>query len=162
MEAPGGWDYAVTAMLRALPLLAILAAVTADPALANEVRCPASLTVQAQPEAPGGWSPYPAKDQHAFAGVALVDGDRATQMAAAPAALEPDRSMRRGRSEIRQWDFPAARRDNVFLICRYNGTQATLAIDLPRTVRRCQITEETDARGMVLDKPATAPQFLCR
>ncbi|KAA1053468.1 putative 16.3 kDa protein in trpG 5'region (ORF1) [Azospirillum argentinense] len=163
MEASTGWDYAVTAMLRALPLLAVLAATTAPPARADEVRCPASLTVQAQPEAPGGWSPYPAKDQHAFAGVTLVEGDWASQMAApAPAALEPDRSLRRGRSEIRQWDFPAARRDNVFLICRYAGTQATLAIDLPRTVRRCQITEETDARGMVLDKPATAPQFLCR
>ncbi|MBK3737227.1 hypothetical protein GAY29_30070 [Azospirillum brasilense] len=152
-------------MLRTLTLLAILAAT--GPALADEVRCPPSLTVQAQPEAPGGWSPYPAKDQHTFAGIALVEGDRTAQMAssslaAAPAALEPDRSLRRGRSEVRQWDFPAARRDNVFLICRYNGTQATLAIDLPRTVRRCQITEETDARGMVLDKPATAPQFLCR
>ncbi|WP_449226835.1 STY0301 family protein [Azospirillum argentinense] len=148
-------------MLRALPLLAVLAALAATPAFADEIRCPPSLTVQAQPEAPGGWSPYPAKDQHAFAGVALVEGDRATQMAA-PTALEPDRSLRRGRSEVRQWDFPAARRSNVFLICRYNGTQATLAIDLPRTVRRCQITEETDARGIVLDKPATAPPFLCR
>ncbi|WP_454018203.1 STY0301 family protein [Azospirillum sp. Marseille-Q6669] len=144
-------------------LLTILVTATAGPALANEVRCPASLAVQAQPEAPGGWSPYPAKDQHAFVGVALVEGERPTQMAApAPAALEPDRSLRRGRSEVRQWDFPAARRNNVFLICRYAGTQATLAIDLPRTVRRCQITEETDARGIVLDKPATAPQFLCR
>ncbi|WP_188262240.1 STY0301 family protein [Azospirillum tabaci] len=154
-------------MVRTLAALPILAAVTAGPTLANEVRCPASLTVQAQPEAPGGWSPYPAKDQHAFAGVALVEGDRAAQMTSptpppAPAALEPDRSLRRGRSETRQWDFPAARRTNVFLICRYSGTQATLAIDLPRTVRRCQITEETDARGIVLDKPAAAPQFLCR
>ncbi|QCN96315.1 hypothetical protein D3093_01390 [Azospirillum argentinense] len=150
-------------MLRALIFLTVLVTATAAPALANEVRCPASLTVQAQPEAPGGWSPYPAKDQHAFAGVTLVEGDRAAQMAApAPTALEPDRNLRRGRSDIRQWDFPAARRDNVFLICRYAGTQATLAIDLPRTVRRCQITEETDARGIVLDKPATPPQFLCR
>lgn len=167
MEASTGWDYAVTAMLRTLILLTVLAAATAGPALANEVRCPPNLTVQAQPEAPGGWSPYPAKDQHAFAGVSLVEGDRAAQMsspalAPAPATLEPDRSLRRGRSEIRQWDFPAARRYNVFLICRYGGTQATLAIDLPRTVRRCQITEETDTRGVVLDKPATAPQFLCR
>ncbi|OYD81755.1 STY0301 family protein [Azospirillum brasilense] len=150
-------------MVRTLAALPILAAVTAGPTFANEVRCPASLTVQAQPEAPGGWSPYPAKDQHAFAGVALVEGDRAAQLTSpAPAALEPDRSLRRGRSETRQWDFPAARRTNVFLICRYSGTQATLAIDLPRTVRRCQITEETDARGMVLDKPEAAPQFLCR
>lgn len=150
-------------MPRILIPLTILVMTTAGPVLANEVRCPPSLTVQAQPEAPGGWSPYPAKDQHAFAGIALVEGDRTTQMAVpAPAALEPDRSLRRGRSEVRQWDFPAARRDNLFLICRYSGTQATLAIDLPRTVRRCQITEETDARGMVLDKPAAAPQFLCR
>ncbi len=158
-------------MLQTLILLAVLLAAIARPALAEEVRCPPSLTVQAQPEAPGGWSPYPAKDQHAFAGVALVEGDRAAQMASpsltpsmapAPAALEPDRSLRRGRSETRQWDFPAARRGNVFLICRYAGTQATLAIDLPRTVRRCQITEETDARGIVLDKPAATPQFLCR
>ncbi|UKJ72908.1 STY0301 family protein [Azospirillum brasilense] len=150
-------------MFRTPTLLAAFATAAALPALAEEVRCPPSLTVQAQPEAPGGWSPYPAKDQHAFTGVALVEGDRSAQMATpTPAALEPDRSLRRSRSEVRQWDFPAARRSNVFLICRYGGTQATLAIDLPRTVRRCQITEETDARGTVLDKPATPPQFLCR
>lgn len=150
-------------MLRPLAPLALLVAAIAPPALAEEVRCPPSLTVQAQPEAPSGWSPYPAKDQHTLAGVALVEGDRSALMATpAPAALEPDRSLRRGRSEIRQWDFPAARRSNVVLICRYGGTQATLAIDLPRTVRRCQITEEIDARGTVLDKPTTPPQFLCR
>ena len=151
-----------------LPILAALAlllagAVLATPVLGNEVRCPPCLTVQAQPEAPGGWSPYPAKDQHAFTGISLVEGDRTERMASpAPAALEPDRSLRRGRSETRQWDFPAARRSNVFLVCRYAGTEATLAIDLPRTVRRCRIVEETDARGMVLEKPAAAPQFLCR
>ncbi len=148
-------------ILTAAPALA--ASAFAASAFASEVRCPPSLTVQAQPEAPGGWSPYPAKDQHSFAGVSLVEGDRAAQMASpAPAALEPDRSLRRGRSETRQWDFPAARRSGVFLICRYSGTQATLAIDLPRTVRRCQITEETDARGAVPEKPASSPQFLCR
>ncbi|MDQ2101351.1 STY0301 family protein [Azospirillum isscasi] len=152
-------------MLRTIAILLVFAAAQAlaAPALAAEVRCPPSLTVQAQPEAPGGWSPYPAKDQHAFAGVSLVEGERTEQMISpAPAALEPDRSLRRGRSETRQWDFPAARRNTVFLICRYAGTQATLAIDLPRTVRRCQITEETDARGVVPEKPAAAPQFLCR
>ncbi|MBP2291129.1 STY0301 family protein [Azospirillum rugosum] len=144
-------------------LLSTLLALCASHAVAAEVRCPANLTVQAQPDAPGGWSPYPAKDSHAFAGVSLVEGDRAKEMASpAPATLAPDRNLRRGRSETQQWDFIGPRRDNVFLLCRYTGTQATIALDLPREVRRCQFTFEIDARGAMVDSPRTAPQFLCR
>jgi len=133
------------------------------PAFAAEVRCPPNLTVQAQPESPGGWSPYPAKDSHAFSGVSLVEGDRAKEMASpAPATLAPDRSLRRGRSETQQWDFAGPRRENVFLVCRYTGTQATIALDLPRDVRRCQLTFETDSRGSMVEGPRNAPQFLCR
>lgn len=144
-------------------LLSTLLALCASHAVAAEVRCPATLTVQAQPEAPGGWSPYPAKDSHAFSGVSLVEGDRAKEMASpAPATLAPDRSLRRGRSETQQWDFIGPRRDNVFLVCRYAGTQATLALDLPREVRRCQYTFEIDARGALVDSPRNPPQFLCR
>ncbi len=144
-------------------LLSTLLALCASHAVAAEVRCPATLTVQAQPDAPGGWSPYPAKDSHAFSGISLVEGDRAKEMASpAPATQAPDRSLRRGRSETQQWDFIGPRRDNVFLICRYMGTQATIALDLPREVRRCQFTFEIDARGAMVDSPRTPPQFLCR
>lgn len=139
------------------------AAFNASPVSGAEVRCPPSLTVQAQPESPGGWSPYPARDSHAFSGVSLVEGDRAKEMASpAPATLAPDRSLRRGRSETQQWDFAGPRRENVFLVCRYTGTQATIALDLPRDVRRCQLTFETDSRGAMVEDPRSAPQFLCR
>lgn len=146
-------------------LLIVPLAITlsAAPALAAEVRCPASLTTQAQPDAPGGWAPYPARDSHAFSGASLVEGDRAKEMAAsAPAALAPDRNIRRGRSETQLWDFVGPRRENVFLVCRYAGTQATIALDLPREVRRCQLTYEIDARGTMVDSPRTPPQLLCR
>lgn len=149
------------------PIL-VMAAVTlcgvAGPALAAaELRCPPSLNVQAQPDAPGGWSPYPGRDSHSFTGISLIEGDRATQMASASRAiLAPDRETRRGRALVQAWEFAAARRETVFLLCRYRDTEATLAIDLPRSVRRCTLTLETDARGAPVEDPKTPPQLACR
>ncbi|MBP2312360.1 STY0301 family protein [Azospirillum soli] len=144
-------------------LLAALILLAASTAVAAEVRCPPSLGVLGQPEAPTGWTPYAAKDSHAFSGVSLVEGDRVKEMASpAPAALAPERTVRRGRSATQVWDFVGPRRENVFLVCRYAGTQATIALDLPRDVRRCEFTVETDARGNAVDDPRKAPQFLCR
>lgn len=142
---------------------ALLLAAAAPAQAANDLQCPPSLTVQAQPDAPGGWSPYPGRDSHGLAGVTIVEGDRATQMAAAaPATLAPDREVRRGRSIVQVWEFTGVRRQNVFLVCRYRDTQATLAADLPRHVRRCTLTLATDIRGTVLDDPKAPPQLDCR
>lgn len=142
----------------------LLPTAAATPALAAQrLDCPASLTVQAQPDAPGGWSPYPGRDSHSFAGITIIEGDRASQMtSAAPATLAPDREVRRGRSIVQVWEFSGSRRENVFLVCRYRNTQATLAADLPRHIRRCTLTLETDIRGAVPDDPKTLPQLDCR
>ncbi|CAO3422197.1 STY0301 family protein [Azospirillum endophyticum] len=141
----------------------LLTAASSSAQAAGGLQCPASLTVQAQPDAPGGWSPYPGRDSHGFAGISLVEGDRAAQMtAAAPATLAPDREVRRGRSLVQVWEFTGARRENVFLVCRYRDTQATLAADLPRQIRRCTLTLETDIRGAVPEVPKTPPQLDCR
>ncbi len=145
-------------------IAALLPVAAATPAPAAQgLDCPASLTVQAQPDAPGGWSPYPGRDSHSFAGISIVAGDRASQMtSAAPATLAPDRELRRGRSLVQVWEFSGTRRDNVFLVCRYRNTQATLAADLPRQIRRCTLTLEIDIRGAVPDDPKTLPQLDCR
>ncbi|ANC91252.1 hypothetical protein A6A40_04660 [Azospirillum humicireducens] len=145
-------------------IAALLPTAAATPAPAAQgLDCPASLTVQAQPDAPGGWSPYPGRDSHSFAGISIVEGDRASQMtSAAPATLAPDREVRRGRSIVQVWEFSGSRRETVFLLCRYRNTQATLAADLPRHIRRCTLTLETDIRGAVLDEPKTLPQLDCR
>ncbi len=130
---------------------------------ATEIHCPPSLLVQSQPDAPTGWSPYPGKDSHVLSGITLTEGDRATQMAAAaPATLAPDREVRRGRSLIQVWEFSGPRRENVFLLCRYRNTQATLAVDLPRGVRRCTVTLELDARGERVEEPKAPLQTDCR
>lgn len=130
---------------------------------ATEIHCPPSLLVQSQPDAPTGWSPYPGKDSHVLSGITLTEGDRATQMAAAaPATLAPDREVRRGRSLIQVWEFSGPRRENVFLLCRYRNTQATLAVDLPRSVRRCTVSLELDARGERVEEPKAPLQTDCR
>ncbi|MFD1624322.1 STY0301 family protein [Azospirillum griseum] len=146
-----------------LVLAAFLASLSAPALAATELRCPPSLMVQAQPDAPSGWSPYPGKDSHPLVGVTIIEGDRAAQMASAsPVTLAPDREVRRGRSMIQVWEFPGARKENVFLLCRYRNTQATLAADLPRGVRRCTVTLELDARGEWVPEPKGPIQTDCR
>ncbi len=150
-----------------VPLLLAVAALSlsAAPAAraATELRCPSTLMVQAQPDAPSGWSPYPGKDSHPLVGVTIIEGDRAAQMAsAARVTLAPDREVRRGRSLIQVWEFPGARKDTIFLLCRYRGTEATLAADLPRGTRRCTVTLELDARGEWIPEPKGPIQNECR
>lgn len=51
---------------------------------------------------------------------------------------------------------------NVFLLCRYRNTQATLAVDLPRGVRRCTVTLELNGRGEPVAEPKAPLQTDCR
>ncbi|PWC87758.1 hypothetical protein TSH100_09355 [Azospirillum sp. TSH100] len=139
-----------------------LAAIS-SPTLAAGPQCPPTITVTAQPEAPGGWAPYAGRDSHGFVGITLIEGDRATQMASASrSTLAPDNEAKHARKLVQVWEFDAAQRGKLFVLCRYRGTEATLAADLPRQTRRCTLTLETDIRGAVLDEPKTPPQLDCR
>lgn len=144
--------------------VALLIAALSSPALAaGGPQCPPTITVTAQPDAPAGWAPYPGRDSHRFIGITLIEGDRAQQMASASrTTLAPDREMQHGRRLTQVWEFDASQRGTLFVLCRYRGTEATLAADLPRETRRCTLTLETDIRGAVLDEPKTAPLFDCR
>ena len=97
---------------------------------------------------------------HVVVPAAVLHANRV--VATSPAALAPDREVRRGRGIVQVWEFTGARRRNILLVCRYRDTQATLAADLPSHVRRCTLTLETDIRGTVLDDPKTPPQLDCR
>ncbi|BAI72237.1 hypothetical protein AZL_015990 [Azospirillum sp. B510] len=151
--------------MRPFLVTASLALATAScPALAaGGPQCPASVTVTAQPDAPGGWAPYSGRDSHPFIGITLIEGDRTEQMAsAARTTLAPDREARHARRLIQLWEFDTRQMGKIFVLCRYRDTQATLAADLPRHTRRCTLTLETDLGGAVLDDPKTPPQFDCR
>ena len=141
----------------------LLIAALSPPALAAGPQCPPTITVTAQPEAPGGWAPYPGRDSHGFVGITLIEGDRTAQMASASrTTLAPDSETKHARKLVQLWEFDAAQRGKLFVLCRYRGTEATLAADLPRQTRRCTLTLETDIRGEVLDEPKTSPQLDCR
>lgn len=145
-----------------LVTVTLLLATLSTPALAAGPQCPTTLTVTAQPEAPGGWAPYPGRDRHDFDGLTFIEGDRATQMATTlRATLAPDET-RHARRLVQLWEFDAEERGKIFLLCRYRGTDATLAVDLPPRIRRCTLTWETDIKGDVLDDPKKPPQLDCR
>ncbi|WP_244434059.1 STY0301 family protein [Azospirillum sp. B506] len=117
----------------------------------------------AQPEEPGGWSPYPGRDNHGFIGITLIEGDRATQMATTfRTTLAPANETRHARKLVHLWEFEADQRGKIFLLCRYRDTEAALAVDLQRRIRRCTLTWETDIRGDVPENPKNPPQLDCR
>lgn len=153
-------------MRAAQPLILVLALVLAltGRAFAADLTCPPTLEVRSTPDAPGGWSPYPARDGHGFAGAFFYEGSRETVMAATPppVPLAPSRVFRHTRFTSQFWEFIGPRTKNVVLVCRYGGTKAAIAIDLPRDVHRCEQAVATDRRGTPLDQGKEPPRFLCR
>ena len=150
--------------MRPIFVTAALLLATSAPAQAPRGRqSPARPTGPAPPPAPPPAVNSSSSGMSSFAGITIVEGDRASEMtSASPASLAPDREVRRGRSIVQVWEFTGARRRNIFLVCRYCDTQATLAADLPSHIRRCTLTLATDIRGTVLDDPKTPPQLDCR
>ena len=128
------------------------------------ISCPPVLSYQAMPEAPYGWLPNPARDVAAFREGRLIRADDRAKLATLPPpeGLPADRQVKRARSTTSQWSVNGARAPQLILLCQYQNTSASLAIEIPRNIRRCEFTTEIDDRGNRRDRVGSVPQFICR
>jgi hypothetical protein len=139
-------------MFRKFAVLSLVLIATIDQARAADaargpVRCPPSLLVRDQPEAPTGWVGDAGSAEHRFERASLFEGAMGEQRKPAPVDLAPDSDTREGATAKQLWKLDAY--EGVLLVCRYQGTRATLALQVPDSIQTCEQVLPLDASGHV-------------
>jgi hypothetical protein len=149
-----------------LAALALLLAGTplAHAAAPPELRCPATVSVRAEPMPPAGWNAEAITSDHGFATISVAQAAAGPLKAGAATPIPADHEQRRGRALTQVWDLRAHRKDKETLVltCRYAGTTATLTVELARELRRCEQMQTLDVRHNVVDDPHSPPAMVCR
>jgi predicted S18 family serine protease len=127
----------------------VLLLAAAGAARAQTVSCPASITVLETVQAPAGWQSGAVKAVHKFERVSIFNGKQGGQ----EYDLAPDDEKGSGRAVVQTWFLKDYRSMNLFMRCRYRGTEATLAIDLPPPLETCTFTFELRKDGAIIGEP---------
>lgn len=125
--------------LYALLLLPTLAAAQDPPPL---LVCPGTITVSPTESvaAPQGWRALPAPRTHWLRAARLFSGDPSER-----ADLVPDNPRPRNYG----WTFRAGASPPNWLVCDYEGTEASITAAVPPAATRCTVTTYFDnSRGM--------------
>jgi hypothetical protein len=116
--------------------------------------CPASIEVTETAGAVSGWKIEDAKAKRAFERISIyngTNGDREFELA-------PD-DQKEERSRITQtWYLRGYRSMNMFLRCRYSGTQVVLSKDIPEGLETCVFAFSSDKSGKITGTSS----FVCR
>jgi len=138
--------------------LAVLLAVGA-PAIAQEqphaFGCPATIAVIESATAAPPWhaEASPAKD-HKFLRPSIYNGTPGGK----EYELAPDNEKSGGKRVRQEWNLSAYRDMNLFLRCRYAGTEVTAVADIPASLKTCEFT----FRNVPGNQPVASPSFECR
>ncbi|MBL8702304.1 MAG: hypothetical protein JNK67_28215 [Alphaproteobacteria bacterium] len=121
-----------------------------------QVRCPAELAVNEQPQAPPGFRGDGATRTRPFLRMSVFDG-----LPAEKADLAPSRESREGEARVQIFDLPDPRTRPAVLVCRYLDTDATLTVALPTTIKRCSFRFVWNAAAKRIETGRTKPQASC-
>lgn len=146
--------------MRALALLLLAPAMAAAQDRSTLLTCPGSLrlTPRVALEAPAGWRALPAPQTHWLRGARLFSGDPAEE-----AELVPDNP----RPRAYRWTLAAHAAPQPWLVCAYEGTEASIAAAVPAAATVCLVaTYHDNARGIrngsVVIGPSDWVRALCR
>ncbi len=119
-------------------------ALVASAAQGQTVACPATVQVTAAG----------AKVERPFERVSIYNGKQGGE----EYELAPDDEKTTGRKIVQSWFLKDYRSMNLFMRCRYRGTEVTRSIDLPPRLETCTFTFELQKDGTITGKP----QAVCR
>jgi hypothetical protein len=128
--------------------------VFAQPNKPNTLTCPASVTVVEKAETSPPWQSEQASAQHKFLRPSLYNGTRGKQ----EYELAPDREEIQGRRVLQTWILSDYRDMNIFVRCRYENAGATVAIDLPASLKICVFSFDNSAKKDSI----SSPSFECK
>lgn len=105
------------------------------------VGCPATiqLTTPSLAVVPAGWTVIIDNAPHRLNGLTLYDGPVADG-----ASLVPDSQTTKHGSMVAVWRLANSRERPYWFVCRYSGTNLTLARQLPVDVQRCAAVYSAD------------------
>ncbi|MCL4746996.1 MAG: hypothetical protein KJZ83_16500 [Burkholderiaceae bacterium] len=129
--------------MRAILFLSLALASAAG--AAEQLQCPASVSIEKSAIAPPGWRVFSGRAPHTLQRVGMYDGDPN-----ADASLVPDRVVEAARESRDEWRLPVARQEAAWVACFYAGTGMYLARPLDRGVSRCSARYLTTATGLRL------------
>ncbi|MBI1790943.1 MAG: hypothetical protein HYR60_25725 [Acidobacteria bacterium] len=115
-----------------IPLMLFAALLAAEKG--PQLKCPATL-------AEGG-----GKTQRPLLYVTFYNGKQGGQ----EYELAPDDEIRKGKKVTQIWSLKSYKDMPLFVRCRYAGTQATTAVEVPEAITLCNFRFELDPKGEVL------------
>jgi hypothetical protein len=146
----------------AAALLAAPAAAQAQPAPApantTPFRCPDTIQVAEQPDAPAGFNAEAGRMEHRFLQAAFFDGPQNDRSG----SLAPSSETRRGNVVTQVFTFANPRQRQPYVVCHYRDTQAALVGDLPAGVSTCTLIFAYNARTGAVGTPRRPELMQCR
>jgi hypothetical protein len=116
--------------------------------------CPASITVTAAASVAAPWQAESAKSDHKFERPSIYNGTPGKQ----EYDLAPDDTQTAGNRVRETWKLADYRDMNLFLRCRYLGTQATISTNIPAPLKTCVFSFQ----NVPGNHPVASPVFECK
>ncbi len=141
--------FAAGLLIAAHSILSSQSAVPAAP-----LTCPASIAVTAAASVAAPWQAESAKSEHKFERPSIYNGTPGKQ----EYDLAPDDTQTAGKRVRETWNLADYRDMNLFVRCRYLGTQATVVTNIPAPLKTCVFSFQNVAG----DQPVASPAFECK
>jgi hypothetical protein len=125
-----------------------------DPLPDTSLTCPATLEVAETAIPVSGWQVGNATGRRKLERISIYNGTNGSR----EFELAPD-DQKEERNRITQvWHLTGYRSINIFLRCRYRGTQVVLSKDIPGSFKTCTFVFNSDKVGNI----SGTPSFACR
>jgi len=115
--------------------------------------CPAAIDVTEMAAPVSGWQMSSFRVKRKFERISIYNGKNGGQ----EFELAPDDQTEEHNRITQIWRLGEYRSMNIFLRCRYSGTQVVLSKDVPDSFKTCTFTFESDKRGKITG----ASSFVC-
>jgi hypothetical protein len=133
----------------------VVAILTAQPLCAQtELSCPSTIDVVETAAPVSGWQSASATAKHKFERISIYNGKNGGQ----EYDLAPDDEKQDHGRVTQVWHLTGYRTMNIFLRCRYAGTELVLSKDIPAHFQNCTLSFTMDKSGNI----GGTSSFTCR
>jgi hypothetical protein len=133
----------------------VLAILAAQPVCAQtELNCPSTIDVVETAAPVSGWQSGRAVAKHKFERTSILNGKNGGQ----EYDLAPDGEKQDHGRVTQIWHLAGYRNMNIFLRCRYAGTQLVMSKDIPAHFQNCTLSFTIDKSGNITGTSS----FACR